>query len=207
MKVRNVDWSCLRGTLRWVVAAGLCCAVMLGLSSYYLGEQRRAFDRQSNERDSVREDYLAAETQARMLGEYYIRYRALQHQGVVGAEHRLDWVEAVQESARRLKLPKIQYQIMPREPFSLPSLPSYPGLLVYASKMKLDMELMHEGDLAMVIDKLERAAPGAVHVQTCGIRRLQDTLELKAVTPNLTASCELLWFTIGPESAAPAGGA
>ncbi|MBK8162572.1 MAG: hypothetical protein IPK65_05320 [Gammaproteobacteria bacterium] len=205
MKASDIDWAYLRGASRWLLAAALCCAVMVGLSGYYLREQRLEFERLSGERDAVREDYLAAETQGRVTDEYYARYLMLRQSGVVGAERRLDWVEAVRESARHLRLPKLQYQIMPREPFTLASLPAYPGLQVYASRMKLDMELMHEGDLAAVFDRLGRAAPGAMHIDTCVLRRLLDTPDTGAVAPNLVAACELLLFTVQPEAAVSSG--
>lgn len=199
MRAGVIDWSYLRGALRWLIAAGACCALMLGASSYYLHQQRLAYEQLSAMRDAAREDFLTAESQGRMTGEYYARYRKLRDEGVIGPERRLDWVEAVQDSARRLHLPKVQYQIMPREPYTLANLPSYPGLTVYSSRMKLEMELLHEGDLAAVFDRLERAAPGALHVQSCSIRRLHDAPDLTAVTPNLAATCEVQWFTVQPE--------
>lgn len=206
MKLSDVDWNYLRGALRWIIAAGAACAIMVGASGYYLGEQRRAFEQQSGAREAAREEYLTAEEQGRLLQEYLARYQELQQRGVVGAERRLDWVEAVQESAQRLRLSKIQYQIMPREPYAPADLPSYPGLSVYASRMKLDMELMHEGDLAAVLDNLEHTAPGAVQVQSCRLRRLQDTLALDEARPNLAATCELRWFSIQAEAPAPVEG-
>lgn len=205
MKARYVDWNRLRGGLRWLIVAGVCCAILAGASGYYLHGRRVAYEQLSAERDAVREEYLAAENQDRVTGEYYARYQMLRRHGVVGAERRLDWVEAVQQSAHQLRLPKIQYQIMPREQYTLASLPSYPGLLVYASTMKLEMELMHEGDLAAVFDRLERAAPGAVHAQSCSIRRLQEAPDVGALAPNLAVTCELLLFTIQFETADPVG--
>ena len=95
MKASDIDWAYLRGASRWVLAAALCCAVMVGLSGYYLREQRLEFERLSSERDAVREDYLAAESQGRVTDEYHARYLTLRRSGVVGAERRLDWVEAV----------------------------------------------------------------------------------------------------------------
>jgi hypothetical protein len=201
MKERHVDWSYLRGAFRWMIAAGACSAALMGLSGYYLMEKRQAYEQLHTERDTAREDYLLAENRDRVTGEYYLRYQALRRNGLVGPERRLDWVEAVQESARRLRLPKIQYQIMPREQYALGSLLPSPGLLVYTSRMRLEMELMHEGDLDSIFGTLEHAAPGAVHVQSCSIRRLLETPDLKATTPNLAASCSVLWFTIQPDAA------
>jgi hypothetical protein len=205
MKARQVDWSYLRGALRWMIAAGACSGALLGLSGYYLLEKRQAYEQLRAERETAREDYLLAESRERVTGEYYLRYQALRRNGLVGSERRLDWVEAVQESARSLHLPKIQYQIMPREEYALDSLPPSPGWLVYASRMRLEMELMHEGDLAAIFGRLERVAPGAVHVQSCSIRRLQEVPDLRSATPNLAATCGIVWFTIQPEIAARNG--
>lgn len=205
MKARNADWNYLRGALRWMIAAGACSGALIGSSGYYLMEKRQAYEQLRAERDAVRDDYLLAESRDRVTDEYYLRYQALRRNGLVGAERRLDWVEAVQESARSLRLPKIQYQILPREHYALDSLPASTGLLVYVSRMRLEMELMHEGDLDAIFGRLERAAPGAVHVQSCSIRRLQAAPDLKSASPNLAATCGIVWFTIQPETAAQNG--
>lgn len=202
MKARSMEWQYLRGVARWLLAAVVAGVTMVAASAYYLATQERGYQRLTGERDAARSEYLDAENRDRLIAEYHARYLTLRRQGMIGTENRLDWVETVRATARRLQLPKLQYQIMPRESFTLASLAEYPGVALYASRMKLDMELLHEGDLAAVISGLDRASPGAMHVESCVIRRLADAPEVRVLSPNLSATCELMLFTMQPGTAA-----
>ncbi|MCC6206787.1 MAG: hypothetical protein IT488_01355 [Gammaproteobacteria bacterium] len=202
MKMRSMEWQYLRGVSHWLLAAVVASGAMVAASAYYLAAQERGYEQLNSERDSARSDYLDAENRDRLIAEYYSRYLTLRQRGMIGAEDRLDWVETVRSSARQLHLPKLQYQIMPRETYTLASLAEFSGVTLYASRMKLEMELMHEGDLSSVISSLGRSAPGAMHVESCLIRRLLDDPEANLLSPNLAATCELMLFTIQPEAAA-----
>jgi hypothetical protein len=58
------------------------------------------------------------------------------------------------------------------------------------------MSLLHEGDLFRVIDKLEEEANGTFSLKGCNINPSGATIMETATAANITAQCELEWYTI-----------
>ena len=62
--------------------------------------------------------------------------------------------------------------------------------------MKLNIDLLHEGDLQKLFNDLDAHAQGAYNISRCSLRR-RSALKLDdAVQGNITAECELRWFNI-----------
>lgn len=151
------------------------------------------------------QDYRSAIASEQILRSDTQRFNALREQGFIGQEPRLRWVEDVRETAELTGVMKIRYELEPRhaQPNSEPT-----GIYqLFASTMKVQLDLRHEGDLLRFLDRLEARRNGLFELTACTLRRSHDSLETSLQAANVSADCELQWYSLDTPSTAPAGDA
>lgn len=138
---------------------------------------------------------------------------------------RLDWIERVVEAREARSLPRIVYTIAARKPHEALAAPGT-GLAFYASRMKLDLGLLHEGDFIDYLRRLNNPPAGIFQIEQCSlqIRDSDGKGSAQANTgvlskpglganqsgsqANVSATCEIDWITLVEEPRnAAAGGA
>lgn len=128
-----------------------------------------------------------------IIDEFESNFLKLVKQGVVGAEARLSWFEAIQETAKNRGMPSVKYSISAQELLQENNLKKqYRGIDVFKSIMTLEIKMAHEGDLFALLNDLSKA-DGLFAVDFCDIEKISkgavDTdTEMKAY-------CELGWYT------------
>jgi hypothetical protein len=147
--------------------------------------------------------YLAVENKA-LLDKFSGRYAELPEKNIVGEENRLSWVDAIETTAKQLKLPHLKYRIEKRQALDAPPLKqSFPGIDVFFSSMTLEMQLLHEGDLYRFIDRLQNRASGLFNVEHCAMKK-NSTLHVSVLQSgtdkNFSTACVLHWYTLQPAS-------
>jgi len=196
MRLSEIDWSVLRGAM-----VGLALSVLASGAIFYAAfEFSEGVSREHQQRRAqlqrAQGEYQAVDEEQQVMDAYLPRFRALEEQGVVGEERRLDWVEALRDAAARLKLPSLRYEIAQQEVYE-PELPLPESAFeVHASSMFLEMGLLHEGDLIAVLRELDRNASGLYSVSSCDLRRGGSGIRMEPKAENVLASCELRWFTV-----------
>lgn len=125
-------------------------------------------------------------------------FASLQTRGIIGEEKRLDWVELIKEIKENRKLLDIQYEFAPQQTSERAALP---GFSFRSSPMRLQMKLLHEGDLINLINDLRSQAKAYVRVRSCTVTRIPRTESITGEVALLDANCQLDWFTILPEGA------
>lgn len=117
----------------------------------------------------------------------------LQERGVVGPEQRLEWVELLKEIRDHRRLPELQYEIAPQRLLDAKAVTDY---AFYASRMRLELRLLHEEDLMRLLADLRSRAPALISVRRCDLARLPATVDERAGRrAHLTAECEIDWLT------------
>ena len=143
------------------------------------------------------------EEEEKIIRHYNDRYRQLQTSGVIGDETRLELVEAVGHIRARHKLYPLQFDIGRQAVVPLPAGAeedegASPSLR--ASQIRIVLPLLHENDLARLLQDLQSVGRGLFVVEECSISRgseaENESLELKE---NLSASCKILWLTLNLE--------
>jgi hypothetical protein len=140
--------------------------------------------------------------QQQLITTHLAAYQALAARGFVGAEDRLAWIEAAQQANRDAGLYGLDYRLTPRTASS-PALAQ--GLPLGQTVMTLTMPLLLETDLSRFLAALKARAPGVYRVQACQLSRLNNTLSNTTRTPQLSAECDLLWFTVSEKTALKTG--
>ena len=127
------------------------------------------------------------------------RYHQLAARGVIGEEHRLDWVERIRAIRQARKLYDIQYEIAPQQPLDAAVAPgASAGHDFLASAMQMRMRLLHEEDLLNFLADLRAAGLAYIRVRRCGVERLPKgaAADTEGVPPQLEADCAIDWITI-----------
>ncbi len=190
------DWSFFlhgwRGQLGLAVALVVTAALTTWARDHF--EQRAASGQQVLAAlDQQRLD-LATRLDARRQAEQ--RYIELRDAQVIGAEPRLEWAQALRDSATALGLPYLRYTAQPQQAFAATYLVDGEAPPVLASAVDIQAGLVHEGDLLRLIERLRDEAPGYFSVAACSLERVNRDELLAVDRPNIAGNCQLRWFSI-----------
>lgn len=196
MQNKDLDWKILRGAVIAITASLILSGLMLGGSFYFADQMNKNFKTNNSSLQSAKSRYLAMDDEERQIKKYYPIFVGLYHKGILGQEHRLNWIEVLTSAGDELKLPALTYQIA-TQAIHTPAPPVNPGRYqVYASTMALNMQLRHEGDLFRLFAALDAKAHGIYTVSSCNLIRSADALADAKDVAAITAQCDLQWFTI-----------
>jgi len=200
MKAHKIDWLYIRNAVFTLAVSLVICALLFIFSNNYYHKTKTQYDQQLSSYHQIQNRYQAALEDVRLLHTFSIPYQKLVKQGLIGNEHRLYWVETVRKIAEDLKLKKVTYRIDPQTTYTANFLENSGEIGVYASRMTLKLDLLHEGDLLYLIDGLNKKIPGSFHVNKCNLKRSQDKFVMHPSNTNLFADCEFTWFTLKTNS-------
>ncbi|SFZ77168.1 hypothetical protein [Chitinimonas taiwanensis] len=125
----------------------------------------------------------------------------LQQRGLLGQEQRLAWAEAVDALQRSGRLASLQLELGPRRPLNEANGATQAELQFYASPLKLDSKLLHEGDLLSLLRQLD-TLPGAYTLDACRLRRSDGTNGPRPY--RLALQCQGKLFTLArPDRSSP----
>jgi hypothetical protein len=195
MKAADIEWSMIRGAF---IALAIALVVSIGMlsASYQFWESTdkslKGVERQLR---TAREKFRTIDEEEAMIATYYPQFQELERQGIIGPERRLDWIENLSQADENLKLPKLAYSIDTQEPFTAEFPLAGGAYELYASKMDLQLGLLHGQDLFNLLSWLDDDAQGLYSVAACNlVRRRDDPGSPKQA--HLTSNCELRWYTI-----------
>lgn len=188
--VRN-DFAKLRRCLRFC-AATLGVGALLAVASF--DARQRAAEEQSTAQSLQREFDLKLQRVRDEEAEIKVQaaaFRQMQAHGLLGEERRLEWVELLNDIRERRRLIGLHYEFSPRRRLDAEKDDAF---VFYASAMRLQLELLHEEDLAHLLGDLKQNASALIHIRSCDVSRtaLADD---KAGAPRLTAECLVDWIT------------
>jgi hypothetical protein len=143
-------------------------------------EARARLDGARRERDSLRESSDV--------------FRTLVDRGLLQNERRLDLVELVNQLRARHQLFSLDYDIAPQRMLDLPGGRVFNAMDVLASRVKLRVRALHEGDVFAFLSALSQTPQGFYPVDRCLLRRVDNALE--TLQPHVEADCTLEWITL-----------
>jgi len=194
----------LRSLRTPLLALVLVVATGAGLL-YYIDQTltvaRRDLARQQAQLREARTKVQKSGDERDLIVKYADRYRYLQQIGFAGEEQRLNWVDALRLSNQQAQLFGISYQIESQKAYPYANELDPGQLGVFHSAMKVDLGLLHEGDLVSFLATLARQRAGFFAVNECRLTRAASGNNIR-LQPNLRASCELSWITLRPTTSA-----
>lgn len=193
------DFPLIRKAFIVLIASLLLSAALVGAGRTIQLKQQDDMTQAQVQRNDASNKRRQAENDKQEIQDYQPRFVTLRERGFVGEERRLDWIEHIQHIRESRKLLPITYEISARQVFQVGPEVTLGNLELRGSKMKLQMGLLHEGDLLNFLDDLKDK--GFYTVQECKVKRAGAEPE-SAHLP-LAAECVIYWLTLGERAGSP----
>jgi len=189
--------------IQWAIAA-LVVMTLVGIGSVWTTQQMAiSSERDVREATAARNDIQSKLSRAREeeqeLREKINRFQALKAKGFIGPEKRLDWIETIARIKTARRIFKLDYELAPQRPVDASMLPggaSAGGFELMASQMKLQMQLLHEGELLSFLAELRKSVEALIQVRSCSIERMPPSKIDRSTNAQLRVDCTLEWITL-----------
>ena len=186
-------------TLRLPIAGCLVLACA-GIGCYlgadkYLRQEKALAAAVSAQRKDIQSKLARANEEEREIEASLQTYQALEARGVIGEENRLDWVDTVTAIKNELRLFDIRYSFERQKPLDYPGFGAGGSIKFMASRVKLEIQLLHEGDLLNFIGELGKRSKPYVSVRSCDVQR-ESRGGGTTLAPRLRADCTVDLITI-----------
>jgi len=157
--------------------------------------EARVLSQAREDRSRVKERLLRIAEEEREVREKLKVYQQLKSLGILGEEQRLEWADAMKRIRAELELPDLRYRVERQRP--LVSVPGKPGTVdFYASTMRVDLALLHEGDLFSFLWALRASGKAYYAVRRCVVTRTGQPVNVPTLAPRLRADCEIDLITV-----------
>lgn len=195
--------------LRWpLLQLGLALLLALALSLvawHFMRDSARQADAAEQAAEHLRKQAARLQSEEQDMRAKIARYMAIEARGMIGNEHRLDWVELMRAIQRDRKLLGLEYEIQPRQPLAgNAAAGNGTGYIFMNSAMKVQLPLLHEEDLLHFLGDVHAGAAAFTRLRSCKLQRNStgSAPENAGLRAQLGAECQLDWITLAPESKA-----
>jgi hypothetical protein len=168
---------------------------LIGFLDSRLALARRELAAAKAHHAEAREKLMRIADEEREVNQKLAVYRRLQQLHVIGPERRLEWADAMARIKTSRELLDLRYRVDRQTP--LASVPGKPGNVdFYSSTMRVDIALLHTGDLLRFLEDLRNSGDAYYAVRRCEITRTGQAPTGTSIVPRLRASCEIDLITI-----------
>jgi hypothetical protein len=188
--------------LRYLALPGLVALVVVlaGVATLYVAQRfledaRTELEQARAERAAIQTKLRRATEEEREIRVSLVDYQRMRDRGILGDEHRLDWVEAVKTIRNERGISDLRYTIEPQRPLDYPGFKKVAGVDFLDSRMKIEGALLHEGDLFDILGDLRRRLAPYVIVRSCDLSRAAGARS-DDYGPHLAADCMLDLVTV-----------
>lgn len=187
-------------------SAGCLILVLAAVGCYfaaenYLQKTKTQAVAASAQRAEVQAKLASANEEEREIKASLQQYQVLAARGIIGEEKRLDWVDTVTAIKNERRLFNIGYSIEPQKELAYPGLSTGGSVRFMFSRVKMNLQLLHEEDLLNFIDELARRGKPYLSVRSCNVWR-EAPPSGTTLAPRLGADCVFDLITISLNKAA-----
>ena len=181
----------------WVIlAVSIIAAIsIVAASQWYRDREKRESANADQRLREARGRVEAARRERDSLQESADVFRTLVQRGLLQNEQRLDLVELMNNLRARHQLFSLDYEIAPQRTLALPGGRVYTSVDVLASRVRIKLRALHEGDVIDFVDALAHSDQGFYIVDRCRMRRTEDP-RADMLAPHVEAECTLEWITL-----------
>ena len=192
MNVSRDDLKRLRVPLALALLLSALGAACLTTSGYYLDEAKSAREASRLARIGAQERMAKVSEEEREIRENLVHFEQMRGRGMLGDQNRIDWIESIARIKNSRKLFEIRYNIEAQRPLDYPGVVATGAADFVVSRMRLNMLLLHEGDLLNFLADLQAAGKGHVSVRRCLVTRIErGPSSATALQPRLRAECQV----------------
>ena len=166
---------------------------------YWLEQEQRATHQQlagaREQRNQARDRLTRIAEEEKEVSDKLEVYRRLKSLHILGEEQRLEWADAMTRIRNARELLDLRYSVGRQQ--TIASVPGKPANVdFYSSTMKVDIALLHEGDLLGFLHDLRESGNAFYSVKRCAIRRTGIAATGTSIVPRLRAECDIDLITI-----------
>lgn len=183
----------IRWNLLLFFFTALIGAAMLLYSRSLLIEAQKVHKQEMAKRGEVQGKLANAQNEEKELLEKFSRYQGIVASGYIGGERRLDWVEQIRKIKTTRKLLDVLYELEPQQVLDGTNASGFDFMV---SKMRLQMQLLHEEDLLVFLADLRDGMRAYTSVKSCNV--MKQTRPGSAI--QLSADCSIDWITLRERS-------
>ena len=169
-----------------------------GLIFWTQQEQRAAAQQlvaSRTERVQARERLTRIAEEEKEVNDKLEVYRRLKSVHILGDEQRLEWADAMTRIRTSRELLDLRYTVeRQRNLLSVAGKPA--NVDFFASTMKVDIALLHEGDLLAFLRDLRESGNAFYAIKRCQITRTGTAATGASIVPRLRADCDIDLITI-----------
>jgi hypothetical protein len=192
MNVSRDDLKRLRVPLALALLLSALGVACLATSGYYLDEAKSAREASRLARVGAQERMAKVSEEEREIRENLVHFEQMRRYGMVGDQNRIDWIESIARIKNSRKLFEIRYNIEAQRSLDYPGVVATGAADFVVSRMRLNMLLLHEGDLLNFLADLQAAGKGHVSVRRCTVTRIERGVpSATALQPRLRAECQV----------------
>lgn len=197
MKFSASDFPLMRRSILAFCASSLISAVILYSSGEYAESTRNDRRTAQNMLNDARNHLATALQDQENMAIYAGEYGALIEQKIIGDDQRLDWMEGLERIRQKNLVTDFRYNIAPQRTYaSQPPIDSGNFDIRY-SEMKLQFDLLHEGQLLDFFTALHTDIKGRYQLEGCTLQRTgTDSAAPQAVMTRLKVECSGGWITL-----------
>ena len=190
MKIAREDY-------RKLAFPSAAAVVLVALGAAFVATTEHYLDAAKSAREAAKVRRVQAQTRVERVAEEereisrnLVHYQKMVERGMVGQENRLDLIDQIARIKKERKLFEIKYNIDPQKPLDYPGVKPAGELDFVASRMKLDMLLLHEEDLLDFLADLDLAGKSHLSVRGCTISR-SGAPPPSSNAPRLRSECQI----------------
>jgi hypothetical protein len=195
MQISKQDFKKLRLSLGFFVLILISLSMFLYKVELQKIETAREVIKQQELLNQATQRYRDSGQEKANIIKYLPQYQALINDGAIGEERRIDWVDKLRTIHRDNKLFSIKYEIGAQENYNPNFNLNMGPFKLQRSIMKIELAMLHEGDLLTLLDALIHQQSAPFMIRTCEILRITPNIGTSLV-PNMQSKCELDWMTI-----------
>lgn len=197
MKFSRSDLPLMRWSLAAICASALLSSVILYSSIQYADHNQQNLHTAQSQMNAARNHLIMARQDQDNLSVYSAEYSVLEEQNIIGDEHRLDWIEGLEKLRRQNLAVDFRYNIAPQKVYTPQPAIDAGNFNIHYSEMKLQFDLLHEGQLLNFFDALRVQIKGHYQLEGCTLQRNDAAEDAAAPTAtHIKAECSGGWITL-----------
>jgi hypothetical protein len=203
MKFTQSDFPLMRRSVLAICASIAISAIVLYSSGQYSEKTRRDLLNAQNMLNDARNRLMAAHEDQKNMAIYSNEYGTLIENKIIGDDQRLDWMEGMEKLHRQNLVTDFRYSIAPQKKYAAQLSVDKGNFDINYSEMKLQVDLLHEGQLLNFFAALRRQIKGRYQLESCTLKRVADDNTSTATSTHLKAECTGGWITLKNRNAQP----
>jgi len=184
-----------------LLLAGVGAGVLL-FTQQKLAEARKLQRTTQDRLTAVRTRLAKASEEEQEIRNNLVKFKQLTDRGMTGGEKRLEWIEVLAAIRKQRRLFEVRYNLERQRPLDYPGIPqsqSGSAAIFLASRMKLELQVLHEQDLLDFLGDLTTNNQSFADLRSCNISRTDTGSGTGGpLRPRLRAECAVDMITLKP---------